>query len=148
MEFLLYFINSEFFGYSLVGGFGVGVIHVASLKERSLASGKVRSSSIKKVSLSEIFKKKNLKLIFFKLSSRGLIIFSIAFVIVFFKELVRDFFQYTRQEAGPIWLFYLVAIFFVSGLLVINYYVSPNQKDLKDVKSRLDELEKSSTKSS
>ena len=144
MELLLYFIDFDTLGYCLAGSFAVGINHIASAKQGDNSPGKVKFSDIKKLRLSDFFKKKNLKLMLFWLSLGGLLAIMIGIV----KGMLQASVQVYSTEGVELseWELVFLAVFFVLGLFMINYYFFPNQKELKDLRSRVAELEKTSPK--
>ena len=148
MELLLYFIDFDTLGYCLAGSFAVGINHIASLKRGDNDPGKVKFSDIKKLRLSDFFKKKSLKLMLFWLGLGGLLAVMIGIV----KGMLQASVQVYSTEGVELseWELVFLAVFFVLGLFMINYYFFPNffpnQKELKDLRSRVAELEKTSPK--
>ena len=144
IELLLYFIDFDTLGYCLAGSFAVGINHIASAKQGDNDPGKVKFSDIKKLRLSDFFKKKNLKLMLFWLSLGGLLGVMIGIV----KGMLQASVQVYSTEGVELseWELVFLAVFFVLGLFMINYYFFPNQKELKDLRSRVAELEKTSPK--
>ena len=146
MELLLNFIDFEIIIYCLASCFGVGIGYI-SLEKGNSFSKKTKFFVAKKVSLSEIFKKKNLKIILFWLSYGGIL----GLMMGLIKGMIQASAQvYSVQGANlPEWVASFMAFFFVVGVSIISSYAFPrlpHQKKLKDLSSRVEDLEKSSSK--
>ena len=142
MELLFHFIDSGTFWPCFFMSLMLANNHIVSLKKGDNFPGKVKFSDIKKLSLSEFFKRKNRKLVLFWLSLGALSILMISVAKIIIQASVQ---VYSVPGADlPEGLIHILAVFFVFGLTIMHLYVLPNQKELKDLRSRVAELEKTS----